>query len=222
MFLLFWCWWSDCFVAKHLLRNLLLHYSCSVGGNTELGGWWGGHIPDRDSTGGGKPATIAKGRSSVGRRGSASRNNRKAISSAKRAIRKLRKQERAWRPKRAIGPYMFFCKDQHANVTADNPSIPFTEIGKILGAQWQQMNEKDKKPYIKRSEVDKKRYEKELKRCKLKWCTTKWRATSEAANYPRSFKNLPVNILLRITDVKEQLFGEEKNYNWIFSSDPRL
>lgn len=77
-------------------------------------------------------------------------------------------------------------------------------------------------PYIKRSEVDKKRYEKELKRCKLKWCTTKWRATSEAANYPRSFKNLPVNILLRITDVKEQLFGEEKNYNWIFSSDPRL
>jgi hypothetical protein len=40
---------------------------------------------------------------------------------------------------------MFFCKDQHANVTADNPNIPFTEVGRILGAQWQQMSEKDKK-----------------------------------------------------------------------------
>jgi hypothetical protein len=63
---------------------------------------------------------------------------------------------------------MFFCKDQHANVTADNPNIPFTEVGRILGAQWQQMTEKDKKPYTKKAEADKKRYLKDLKRCKNK------------------------------------------------------
>lgn len=97
-----------------------------------------------------KPATIAKARAAVrgGRAASASSRRSKSnhvASSAKRASKKQKRANREWRPKRALGPYMFFCKDQHANVTADNPNIPFTEVGRILGAQWTQMTEKDKK-----------------------------------------------------------------------------
>ena len=110
-------------------------YSACWDLNLEGGGWcfvWGEKL-----------ANIAKARAAArgGRRGSskasASRHSRK------RSARKWK--ERARRPKRAVGPYMFFCKEQHANVTADNPNIAFPEVGRILGAQWRQMSENDKK-----------------------------------------------------------------------------
>ncbi|KAG0569209.1 hypothetical protein M758_6G068800 [Ceratodon purpureus] len=100
-----------------------------------------------------------------GRRSSASRSRRKSSSSSK-PIRKSKRRERSGRPKRALGPYMFFCKEQHASIAADNPNIPFGDVGRILGSRWQQLTEKDKKPYIKKAEADKKRYEKEMKRSK--------------------------------------------------------
>jgi hypothetical protein len=47
-------------------------------------------------------------------------------------------------PKRALAPYMFFCKDQRENITGDNPNISFGDVGRILGSQWQSMSEKDR------------------------------------------------------------------------------
>ena len=79
------------------------------------------------------------------RRGaSASRGWRKSAASSK-SIRKSRRRERFSRPKRAVGAYMFFCKDQYASISADNPNIPFGDVGRILGSRWQQLSEKDKK-----------------------------------------------------------------------------
>lgn len=48
------------------------------------------------------------------------------------------------RPKKALAPYMFFCKDQRENITRDNPNISFGDVGRILGSQWQSMSEKDR------------------------------------------------------------------------------
>lgn len=48
-------------------------------------------------------------------------------------------KNREWQPKRALGPYMFFCKEQSDNITGDNPSISFGDVGRILGSQWQSM-----------------------------------------------------------------------------------
>lgn len=93
-----------------------------------------------------KAATIAKARGSMrgGRRGAASRG-RKAASASAKAVRKSKCRERSGRPKRALGAYMFFCKDQHAGISADNPNIPFGDVGRILGSRWQQMDDTHKK-----------------------------------------------------------------------------
>jgi len=70
------------------------------------------------------------------------------------------------RPKKALAPYMFFCKDQRENITGDNPNISFGDVGRILGSQWQSMSEKDRMPYIRKAEIDKKRFDKQMKRFK--------------------------------------------------------
>jgi len=65
-------------------------------------------------------------------------------------------------PKKALAPYMFFCQEQREVVKAENPDITFGEIGKILGAKWKDLSEKEKKPYMKKAENDKKRYQAEI------------------------------------------------------------
>jgi len=43
----------------------------------------------------------------------------------------------------------------------ENPGLSFGEIGKQLGLEWKQLSDKDKEPYIKKSQADKTRYERE-------------------------------------------------------------
>ncbi|GBG84245.1 hypothetical protein CBR_g38216 [Chara braunii] len=57
---------------------------------------------------------------------------------------------------------MFFCKDHRDVVKSEHPDVSFGEIGKILGQQWSNMSEKEKKPYLKKAEDDKKRYQDEM------------------------------------------------------------
>lgn len=57
------------------------------------------------------------------------------------------------RPKKALAPYMFFCKDQRENITGDNPNISFGDVGRILGSQWQSMSEKDRMVCMKTPSV---------------------------------------------------------------------
>lgn len=99
-----------------------------------------------------RSATIARARAS--RRGSrrrpaakasSSRGRRRAASTKPRGFAMKRSRGGDWRPKRALAPYMFFCKAQRENITSDNPNISFGDVGRILGSQWQSMSEKDKK-----------------------------------------------------------------------------
>jgi hypothetical protein len=48
------------------------------------------------------------------------------------------------RPKGAMAPYMYFCKDQREYVMNENPNMSFGDVGRILGSQWQNMSEKQK------------------------------------------------------------------------------
>ncbi|CAI5476506.1 unnamed protein product [Closterium sp. Yama58-4] len=65
-------------------------------------------------------------------------------------------------PKRPLAPYMFYCKEQREVVKANNPDVSFGELGKILGAQWKELDDKEKRPYMKMAEDDKKRYQDEI------------------------------------------------------------
>ncbi|KAI8646161.1 high mobility group box domain-containing protein, partial [Parasitella parasitica] len=64
-------------------------------------------------------------------------------------------------PKRGLSAYMFFSQDQRATVKEENPEASFGQIGKILGEKWKKMSDDEKKPYNKKAEADKKRYEDE-------------------------------------------------------------
>lgn len=99
-----------------------------------------------------RSATIARARASGqrSRRGpaskaSSSRGRGRAAPTKPRGFAMKRSRGGDWRPKRALAPYMFFCKAQRDNITSDNPNISFGDVGRILGSQWQNMSVKDRK-----------------------------------------------------------------------------
>lgn len=71
------------------------------------------------------------------------------------------KKEKKAGPKRPLSAYMYFCSDKRAETKAQNPTMTFSELGKKLGAMWQELDEASKKPYVKLNEKDKKRYDEE-------------------------------------------------------------
>ncbi|KAJ2227778.1 Non-histone chromosomal protein 6 [Coemansia sp. RSA 1722] len=78
-------------------------------------------------------------------------------SRAAKKIRRAKKDPNA--PKRALSAYMFFSQANRKTVKDDNPEATFGNIGKILGDMWKGMSDKEKAPFVKQAEDDKKRYE---------------------------------------------------------------
>jgi len=64
-------------------------------------------------------------------------------------------------PKRGLSAYMFFANDQRDSVREENPGIKFGEVGKLLGARWKALDDKQRTPYETKAAEDKKRYEDE-------------------------------------------------------------
>ncbi|KAI8095259.1 high mobility group box domain-containing protein [Thamnidium elegans] len=64
-------------------------------------------------------------------------------------------------PKRGLSAYMFFSQDQRSTVKEESPDATFGQIGKLLGEKWKSMTDEQKKPYVAKAEIDKKRYESE-------------------------------------------------------------
>jgi len=83
----------------------------------------------------------------------------KAAAKKTRGVEKKKKDPNA--PKRGLSAYMFFANDQRDNVREENPGISFGQVGKVLGDRWKALSDKDKIPYEKKAQADKKRYEDE-------------------------------------------------------------
>ncbi|CAK9175389.1 unnamed protein product [Ilex paraguariensis] len=65
-------------------------------------------------------------------------------------------------PKRAISAFMYFSHAERENVKKSNPGIPFTEMGRVLGDQWNKMSAEEKEPYEAKAHADKRRYKSEI------------------------------------------------------------
>merc|ERR1712217_391444 len=65
-------------------------------------------------------------------------------------------------PKKAMNGYMFFANDRRPKLKKEKPDLPITEVAKLMGAEWKEMDAKKQKPYVTKADKDKKRYEKEL------------------------------------------------------------
>lgn len=66
------------------------------------------------------------------------------------------------KPKRGKNPFMFYSSAKRAEVKTANPEAKPTEIAKMLGATWADLDEEDKKEYLDAAAEDKERYEKEM------------------------------------------------------------
>ncbi|SCZ94441.1 BZ3500_MvSof-1268-A1-R1_Chr12-2g03901 [Microbotryum saponariae] len=64
-------------------------------------------------------------------------------------------------PKRPLSAYMYFSQENRNTVKDDNPDASFGDLGKLLGAKWKDMSDDQKKPYNKKADDDKTRYERE-------------------------------------------------------------
>ncbi len=48
--------------------------------------------------------------------------------------------------------YMFFVKDQHKQVSSQNPGLKMTDVGRILGEKWRGMSQEQKQQYQKQAD----------------------------------------------------------------------
>lgn len=67
-------------------------------------------------------------------------------------------------PKRPLSAYMFFAKRKREEIVQRHPELKanVAEVGKMIGAAWNQMAPDAKIPYEKQAEEDKGRYEREM------------------------------------------------------------
>jgi hypothetical protein len=61
---------------------------------------------------------------------------------ADKVARKSKAHKDGDKPKRALSPYIIFCKKNREKVKAANPGATFGELGKLLGALWANLDEK--------------------------------------------------------------------------------
>ena len=93
-----------------------------------------------------------------------------------RAHKRRKRTLRAGKPKAVVSAYMLYVCKARAGVVAANPSISFPEIGRTLGAQWRQLGDAERKEFLDQSQLDRSRYEKEMR---------EWRAAEEEKRQTR-------------------------------------
>ncbi|XP_058402684.1 SWI/SNF-related matrix-associated actin-dependent regulator of chromatin subfamily E member 1-related-like [Diceros bicornis minor] len=65
-------------------------------------------------------------------------------------------------PRAPTTGYVIFLNEQRSQLRAEHPDLPFTEITKMLAAQWAQLSQEKKQRYIYEADEDKQRYIREL------------------------------------------------------------
>ncbi|XP_074316172.1 FACT complex subunit SSRP1-like [Silene latifolia] len=61
-------------------------------------------------------------------------------------------------PKPITTAFLFFSESEQENVRKENPSITFTDIGKIMEEKWRNISDAEREPYEAKAQADRKRY----------------------------------------------------------------
>ena len=80
--------------------------------------------------------------------------------------RKRKRQVDENHPKRNRSAFMFFCDDERPKVRESQPELAMTEISKVLGKKWAEIESSMKEKYTKQAEDDRERYAKEMENYK--------------------------------------------------------
>jgi len=65
-------------------------------------------------------------------------------------------------PKKPSSGFMWFSKERRPKIKEENPTATFGDLGRLIGEAWRGMSEEDKKPFLKKAEVDKERYKEQM------------------------------------------------------------
>jgi hypothetical protein len=57
---------------------------------------------------------------------------------------------------------MFFCDEERPKVRKSQPELAMTEIAKVLGKKWGEIDSEKKEKYTKQADDDRERYAKEM------------------------------------------------------------
>lgn len=74
--------------------------------------------------------------------------------------RKKMKDENA--PKQPLTGYVRFLNERREKVRAEYPKLAFSEVSKLLGAEWSKLPQHEKQRYLDEAEKDRERYQREL------------------------------------------------------------
>ena len=66
-------------------------------------------------------------------------------------------------PKRPLSAYFFFIQERRETLKKEKPNLDNKELIKTMGEEWNKLSDEEKKPYSKKADADKKRYQDEIK-----------------------------------------------------------
>ena len=65
-------------------------------------------------------------------------------------------------PKRPLSAYMFFSISRRETLRDERPDLHIFTMSKVIGAEWREMVDDEKAPYVLQAEHDKERYNREM------------------------------------------------------------
>lgn len=78
------------------------------------------------------------------------------------AAKEAAKEARKAKPKRPGSPYLFFVRHVRNRVQQENPGLKFSAITQLVAIQWNDLGNKEKRPYELMAANDRERYENEM------------------------------------------------------------
>jgi len=85
----------------------------------------------------------------------------KSIAAKEKKVKKIKKVKDPNAPKRGLTAFLFFVQRKQKEFKDNNPNLAHKEVISKMGEDWNNMGEKDKKPFQDLALADKARYEKE-------------------------------------------------------------
>jgi hypothetical protein len=86
----------------------------------------------------------------------------KKASPKKRNIKSKRAKKDPNAPKRFLTAYFYYLQSIRSELKREFPEAKVTEIARIGGERWRSLSESEKAPFLRMSEKDKQRYEREM------------------------------------------------------------
>lgn len=122
-----------------------------------------------------------------------------------------RKRKDSHTPKRAVGAYVFFTKDERPKVQQEFKGIQFAEIGKILGERWRGLGLDERRKYEMMAAQDRERFYNETQSRQEKARKTRVDNDDHQRQYQHQHKHLHKGSPLHDVD---DVNGNDSNYRY--------